>query len=86
MQVWEICITFLSILTVFAIIHKISKNKRPIKRALLSMCCGVGTLLAVNLSGSFTGVYLPVSLMSILISVIGGIPGVTSMLALNLFF
>lgn len=86
MPIWGICVTFISIFIGFAIIHKISKNKHPLKRALLSMCCGAGTLLAVNLSGSLTGVFLPVSLLSILISVIGGVPGVTLMLSLNLFF
>lgn len=86
MSWWVICIVFFSVFIIFAIIHHMGKNKRPFKRALLSMCCGVATLLAVNLSGSFTGVFLPVSLMSILVSVIGGIPGVTLMLSLNLFF
>lgn len=84
---WQgICIIFISVFIVFAIIHFTGKNKHPFRRSLLSMCCGAATLLAVNLSGSFTGVFLPVSLMSILVSVIGGIPGVTLMLTLNLFF
>ena len=77
-----IFITFI----VFAIIHKIGKNKRPFKRAFISLFTGVLALLAVNLSSIFTGVYLPVSLLSILISLIGGIPGVTLMLVLNLYF
>lgn len=77
-----IFITFI----VFTIIHKIGKNKRPFKRALVSLFTGALALLAVNLSSVFTGVYLPVSLLSILISLIGGIPGVTLMLALNLYF
>ena len=44
------------------------------------------TLIAVNLTGSFTGVYLPVSLMSVCCAAFGGVPGVTLMLGLNLFF
>ncbi|MCD8025939.1 MAG: pro-sigmaK processing inhibitor BofA family protein [Clostridiales bacterium] len=83
---WGICLIIFSAFLFFAVIHRISKSKHPFKRSLLSLTCGLLTLLAVNLSGTFTGVYLPVSLMSILISMLGGIPGVTLMLGLNLFF
>lgn len=83
---WEICIILFCVFIIFAIIHYKGKNKRPFKRALISMICGIVTLLAVNLTGSFTGVVMPVSLLSLMISVIGGIPGVTLMLALSLFF
>ncbi len=82
---YVILILFIAFI-IFAIIHKIGKNKRPVKRAFLSFLSGIGALLAVDISSIFTGVYLPISLLSILISVIGGIPGVTSMLCLNLFF
>ncbi|MBQ5398863.1 MAG: pro-sigmaK processing inhibitor BofA family protein [Ruminococcus sp.] len=77
---------FLAVLIIFAIIHKLSKNKRPLLRAFLSMLMGFVSLLAVNLSGYFTGVFIPFSVLSILVSVIGGVPGVCSLLALNLFF
>lgn len=83
---WGICIILLSVFIAFAIIHYLGKNKRPFKRSLISMICGIATLLAVNLTGSFTGVVLPVSFLSLMISLIGGIPGVTLMLALSLFF
>ncbi len=83
---WGICILVFSVFIFFAFIHYKGKNKRPFKRSLLSMVCGIITLLAVNLSGSFTGVFLPVSLMSLAVSLVGGIPGVTLMLLLNLFF
>ncbi len=71
---------------VFGIIHYAAKNKRPFKRALLSMLCGLVTLLAVNLTSGFTNVYIPISLLSLLVSVIGGVPGVALLLVLNLFF
>lgn len=83
---WGICIIIFSTFIIFAIIHFAGKNKRPLRRALISMLSGLFTLLAVNLSGIFTGVFLPVSLLSLLVSIIGGIPGVTLMLGLNLFF
>jgi len=70
----------------FIIIQTISKNKRPVRRAFVSLFSGALALLIVDLTSVFTGVYIPVSLMSIAVSVVGGIPGVTAMLALNLFF
>ncbi|MEE1218516.1 MAG: pro-sigmaK processing inhibitor BofA family protein [Ruminococcus sp.] len=82
----EISIILFATLIIFSVIHYLGKNKRPIKRALLSMICGGGILAAINITTAFTGVYLPVSLLSILISIVGGVPGVTLMLGLNLFF
>lgn len=83
---WEMLLILLGTLLVFAVIHFIAKNKRPLRRALLSMALGLGTLFAVNLTSGLTGVAIPVSLLSVLLSAIGGIPGVTLILALNLFF
>ena len=47
---------------------------------------GSGNIVCGQSDGSFTGVTLPISLLSLLVSIIGGIPGVTLMLGLNLFF
>ena len=71
---------------VFCIVQKLSKNKRPVKRAFLSVVSGFLTLIAVNIAGIFTGVYLPVSVLSLIISAALGIPGVTAMLCVNLLF
>lgn len=83
---WGIALILLAALLLFAVIHFIAKNKRPFRRALMSMAIGLGTLFAVNFTSGFTGVSIPVSLLSILLSAVGGIPGVTLMLALKLFF
>ena len=83
---WEIVLIAIGTLFCFAVIHFIAKNKLPFTRALVSVAVGLGTLLAVNLSTGLTGVSIPVSLLSVLISAIGGVPGVTLILALNLFF
>ena len=48
------------------------------------MLSGVLTLFAINLTAGFTGVRLPVSLLSLLVSSVGGVPGVTLLLFLNL--
>lgn len=83
---WGLCLILFCVFIVFAFIHYKGKNKRPFKRSLISMLCGIATLFAVNLTGSFTGVILPVSLLSLMVSLISGIPGVTLMLAISLFF
>lgn len=86
MPSWGIGLMFFGAFLLFAFAHYISKSRHPFKRSLLSMAIGILTLIAVNLTGSFTGVYLPVSLVSVCCAAFGGVPGVTLMLGLNLFF
>ena len=81
---WGIVIIFLSAFLGFAFLHAAGKNKHPFKGALLSMCVGLLTLTAVNLSSGLTHVSVPVSLLSVLTSALGGVPGVTLLLFLNL--
>ena len=71
---------------IYAVLHRLSKNKRPVLRAFLSILTGAAALAAVDLTSVFTGVYLPLSLLTLTVSLVGGIPGVTALLALNLFF
>lgn len=81
---WGIAALLGAAFLLFAFIHFISKNKRPFKRALLSMGSGPLMLLLVNMLSGLTKVNLPVSLLSLLTSAIGGVPGVTLLLFLNL--
>ncbi|MCH4239916.1 MAG: pro-sigmaK processing inhibitor BofA family protein [Oscillospiraceae bacterium] len=60
------------------------KSKRPFVGAAGSVIAGLAALLAVNLTGAFTGVMLPISPLSVGTSAFLGIPGVTAMLLLNL--
>lgn len=83
---WGIAGILFGCLIIFSALHYFSKKKHPVKRALLSMAIGAASLIAVNLCSGFTGVYIPISLLSVLVSVIGGVPGVTLILILNLFF
>ena len=78
-----ICIvgTFL----IFSFIHYAAKKKKPFLRAFLSMVLGVGALTLVNLTSGLTGVYLPVTKLSLLTSVVGGAPGVAAMVLLTVF-
>lgn len=86
MPLWGIASVFFGCLFVFSVIHFLSRKKHPVKRALLSMIIGALALTAVDLCSGFTGVYIPISLLSIMVSVIGGVPGVALMLVLNTFF
>lgn len=81
---WGIAALLGGTIILFTFLHFISKNKHPFKRALLSMCAGLLTLLFVNLLSAFTKVYIPVSLLSLLTAAVGGVPGVTLLLFLNL--
>lgn len=83
---WGTALVFFGAFILFSVLHFYSKKKHPAKRALLSMLIGILTLIAVDLCSSFTGVYIPISLLSVLISTIGGVPGVTLILILNMFF
>ncbi|MCH5299869.1 MAG: pro-sigmaK processing inhibitor BofA family protein [Ruminococcus sp.] len=86
MSIWEILLVIFITLILFAIVHRKDKCRKPVRRACMSMLTGLLSLIAVNITGLFTGITLPFSLLSVLTSVIGGIPGVTMLLALNLYF
>lgn len=73
-------------LVLFVIIEIIGKNKRPFKKAVFSIFLGILALAVVNISGMFTGVSLPISTLSVSTAAAGGIPGVTLMLVLQMFF
>lgn len=85
MPLWGIAAVFFGCLFVFSVFHFLSRKKHPVKRALFSMIIGALALIAVDLCSGFTGVYIPISLLSIMVSVIGGVPGVALMLILNIF-
>ena len=81
---WGILSIFVSAFVFFAFLHFVAKNKRPLKRALISISAGLFALTAVDLLSGLTGVYIPVSLLSLLTAAVGGVPGVTLLLFLNL--
>ncbi len=81
---WGIAGIFAAAFLLFAVVHAAAKNKRPFRRALLSMLSGLLTLTGVNLLAGVTHVAIPVSLLSIMTAALGGVPGVTLLLFLNL--
>ena len=71
---------------IFLLVQVFSGSKKPLRKAVGTMALGLCAMLVVNLSAFFTGVSLPVSTLSLCVASIGGIPGVTLMLVLNMFF
>lgn len=71
---------------IYFIIHRIVKNKKPVNRAFISVISGPCTLIIVNVLGGFFGVGIPVSVLSTVISITLGTPGVLCILILKLFF
>lgn len=53
---------------------------------LFSALSGLGALWAVNASGAFTGVFLPLNLLTLAVSLAGGIPGVILLLIFRLLW
>ena len=74
-----------SVFLVFAFIHYAAKKKKPFRRAFVSMLSGIAVLCAVNLLAGMTGVYIPVTKLTLLASMAGGIPGVAALVLLSAF-
>ena len=75
-----VCIIF------YAIVYALSKNKKPFKRAFISMILGVALLIAINIAGKYIGVTLPISPFSLTVSACGGVPAVAAMVLINTMF
>ena len=60
------------------------RDLRLVVCLLLTAAVGLCVLLAVNLTGVFTGVSLPLSPLSLGVAGTAGLPGVTLLLLLNL--
>lgn len=84
MPQWLIWTISLAIFVLLVIIQVIVHSKNPVKKAISGIIVGILTLTVVNISGIFTGVTLPISILSLGVSAIAGIPGVTMLLLLNL--
>lgn len=80
-----IIITAVVCVVLFTIMYAIKKSSNPFKKALTTVSSGGIALIAVNIVGIFTGVYIPLSVLSISISLAGGIPAVTAMLIIDTF-
>lgn len=72
------------IFLLLVVIQVILRAKHPVRKAAGGVLTGVAALVAVNITGILTGVTLPISVLSVGVSVVAGIPGVTMLLLLNL--
>ena len=70
---------FLLLVLLQVILH----SKRPVRKALGGLAAGWGALLAVNLAGMLTGVFLPLSPLVLGTASVAGVPGVTMLLLLD---
>ena len=75
-----------AVIVIYSIINAIGKAKHPIKKSITGVLTGFTALIAVNLLAPLTSVSVPISVMSVLAAAIGGLPGVTLILAFNAFF
>ncbi len=84
MPEWAIWLVLLGIFLGLVIVQILLKSKKPVRKAISGALTGLFSLLAVNLTGIFTTVTIPISLLSLSISVAAGIPGVTMLLILRM--
>ncbi len=59
---------------------------KPIRKLILNSLFGIITLLLINLTKKFTGVYIPVNVISVVGVTVFSIPAVIGLLVLNLIF
>lgn len=85
MKMWHFAVTALSALVLYTIIFLTAKKKKPFKRAFYTMLIGVLSLVIIDVSGMFTGVYLPISPLTLTLSACGGVPAVAVMIIINCF-
>lgn len=84
MEQWLVWIVLGGGFLVFLIIEAFSREKKPFRKAFLTMLSGLAALAVVNLLSPYTGVGLPVSILTLCGSAVGGIPGVTLLLVMNM--
>lgn len=84
MPQWVIGVAAAGVFLLLVIIQMIVHAKKPVRKAVGGMVTGILALAAVNLTGLFTGVTLPVSFLTLGVSAVAGIPGVTMLLVLKM--
>ncbi len=72
-----------AVMLTLIIIHLIMHSKHPVRSSLLSLLPGIAALLCVNLISGYTNVTVPVSPLSLSVSAVLGIPGVTCLLIIQ---
>lgn len=76
----------LGLILLFVFTKVIIKPKYPVLKTIGNVIEGAAVLWLVNITGAFTGITIPISLLSLLIAASCGIPGITTMVLLNTIF
>lgn len=76
-------LAFLAVITVLFIAYKTSKSPHPFWRAVGSSISGIFGFIFVLISYNYTGITLPINLLTLSISSLLGVPGVGLLLLLN---
>lgn len=84
MQTLWMVLIGIGIFLLLVLIQVVMRVKKPVQHAVGGAAVGLGALLAVNLLSGFTGVSLSMSPLVLGVSSVAGIPGVTTLLFLNL--
>lgn len=84
MPVWVILAICGGVFLVIVAIQKIMRSKHPVRSALLGLFIGPACMVAINIISMFTRVSIPISPLSLGVSSVLGVPGVTAMLLLQI--
>ncbi len=86
MPAWSIIAIGGGIFLMMVFLLKVQKSRKPVSMAIVHIVIGIGAMLLVNLFSGFTQTSIPVSPLSLSVSGVLGIPGVTTLLLLQCFF
>ncbi len=84
MPIWVILLICCGIFLLLVGIQKIMKSKHPVRSAFLGLFVGPLCMIIVNIISVFTQVSIPVSPLSLAVSSVLGVSGVTAMLLLQI--
>ncbi len=83
---WPVALNLISMTLITFIIHLILKYNHPFLRSLSSTGFGVLTLIMLNYSEPLTSIKMPLNNISLGISALLGIPGISALSILNTLF
>ena len=86
MQGGWLALCICGVFVLLVVIQVIMKSERPVRHAVGGVLTGLCARAVVDRTGAFTGVSRALSPLTIGVSGVAGIPGVTLLLLLNLIF
>ena len=83
MNLWQIGALLLGVGGLSVVMYVLAQAKRPFRAAMGGILRGLLAFGAVNLSGLWTGITLPVSVFTLCWAAVTGIPGVIALMVLE---